>query len=49
MANEAVKAITGAGQTLRGRMVIHDALYAETRSITLQPRADCPVCGQHKD
>ncbi|NVO26636.1 HesA/MoeB/ThiF family protein [Donghicola sp. C2-DW-16] len=49
MAMEAVKDITGAGQTVRGRMVIHDALYAETRSITLRARADCPVCGHHKD
>jgi molybdopterin/thiamine biosynthesis adenylyltransferase len=45
MAVEAVKAITGAGEGLRGRMLIYDALYAETRTITLRPRADCPVCG----
>ena len=45
MAMEAVKHITGAGQTLRGRLMIHDALYAETRVIELQRRADCPVCG----
>lgn len=49
MATEAVKHITGAGQTLRGRMLIHDALYAETRNITLKPRGDCPVCGTEKD
>lgn len=45
MAMEAVKQLTGAGQTLRGRLMIHDALYAETRVIELQRRADCPVCG----
>jgi molybdopterin/thiamine biosynthesis adenylyltransferase len=45
MALEAVKEITGAGLGLRGRMVIHDALHAETRAITLKRRADCPVCG----
>jgi molybdopterin/thiamine biosynthesis adenylyltransferase len=45
MAMEAVKAITGAGEGLRGRMMIHDALYAETRMIGLKPRPECPVCG----
>jgi molybdopterin/thiamine biosynthesis adenylyltransferase len=45
MALEAVKEITGAGQGLRGRMLIHDALHAETRVIVLKRRADCPVCG----
>lgn len=44
MALEAIKLITGAGQDLRGRMLIHDALYAEHRTIRLHPRADCPVC-----
>jgi len=44
MAVEAVKAITGAGEGLRGRMMIYDALYAETRSITMKSRADCPIC-----
>jgi molybdopterin/thiamine biosynthesis adenylyltransferase len=45
MALEAVKEITGAGLGLRGRMVIHDALHAETRVIAVNRRADCPVCG----
>ncbi|WP_026758149.1 HesA/MoeB/ThiF family protein [Sediminimonas qiaohouensis] len=45
MAVEAVKAITGAGAPLRGRMMIYDALYAETRNIALRPREGCPVCG----
>lgn len=45
MAVEAVKAITDAGEGLRGRMLIYDALYAETRIITMKPRAACPVCG----
>ncbi len=45
MAMEAVKEITGAGEGLRGRLVIHDALYGETRNITVKPQADCPVCG----
>ncbi|WP_377508553.1 HesA/MoeB/ThiF family protein [Octadecabacter sp. R77987] len=44
MAVEAIKVITGAGEALRGRMMIYDALYGETRTIAMQPRADCPVC-----
>ena len=46
MAVEAIKAICDAGEGLRGRMLIYDALYAETRTMTMKRRADCPVCGQ---
>ncbi len=45
MAVEAVKVISGAGQPLRGQMLIYDALYGETRTIGLSRRADCPICG----
>lgn len=45
MAGEAVKHLTGAGETLAGRMMIYDALFAEVRTIALSRRADCPVCG----
>jgi molybdopterin/thiamine biosynthesis adenylyltransferase len=45
MAVEAVKLITGAGEALKGRMMIYDALYADTRSIKLKRRHECPVCG----
>lgn len=45
MAMEAVKALTGAGEGLRGRLMIHDALYAETRVIAITRRADCAICG----
>lgn len=44
MAVEAVKHITGAGETLKGRLHLYDALYAETRNITIKPSSDCPVC-----
>lgn len=47
MAMEAVKTISGAGEGLRGRLMIHDALYAETRVIAVKKRPDCPVCGSH--
>jgi len=45
MAMEAVKWITGAGEGLAGRLMIHDALYGETRVIGARRRADCQVCG----
>lgn len=45
MAVEAIKVVTGAGQALRGEMLIYDALYGETRKIRLKRRSDCPVCG----
>ena len=44
MALEAIKLLTGAGQDLRGRMLIHDALHAEHRTIRLHRRDDCPIC-----
>lgn len=45
MALEAVKHLTGAGEGLRGVLVIHDALHAETRRITTRARAGCAGCG----
>ncbi len=44
MAVEAVKLITGAGASLRGEMVIYDALYGESRKIAVKRRSDCPTC-----
>jgi len=45
MAVEAVKEIVGAGEGLRGRMLIYDALHGESRTISLKRRPGCPVCG----
>lgn len=45
MAVEAIKEITGAGEGLRGRMLIYDALYGETRQFALKRNPACPVCG----
>lgn len=44
MALEAIKHIAGAGEGLRGKMVIFDGLYGETRRIAIHRREDCPVC-----
>lgn len=45
MASEALKHITGAGEVLKGEMLIYDALYGESRKMKLTCRPDCPVCG----
>lgn len=45
MALEAVKELTGAGEGLRGRMLIYDALHAETRTVRITRSAQCSVCG----
>lgn len=47
MAMEALKYITGAGQGLRGRLMIYDGLYGESRVIATKPRIECPICGQN--
>ncbi len=45
MAAEAIKEITGAGATLRGRLILHDALWGENRSIRVARDPGCAVCG----
>ena len=45
MAAEAIKHLVDAGAGLRGRLVIHDALYAEQRVIGISARPDCACCG----
>ncbi|MNP79190.1 Molybdopterin-synthase adenylyltransferase [compost metagenome] len=45
MALEAIKLIAGAGEPLRGRMMIFDGLWGEHRMVRIARRADCPVCG----
>ena len=45
MAMEAVKHLTGAGETLAGRLMLYDALHAENRVITVKRRQGCAACG----
>ncbi len=45
MAMEAIKHIVGAGDGLKGRLMIYDALYADVRVIGIKRRDDCAVCG----
>jgi adenylyltransferase/sulfurtransferase len=44
-AAEAVKEITGAGESLAGRVLLYDALATEFRMIFAEKRAGCEVCG----
>jgi molybdopterin/thiamine biosynthesis adenylyltransferase len=46
MAVEAVKLITGAGEPLTGRLLLYDALAAETRTVRVAADPECPVCGK---
>jgi molybdopterin/thiamine biosynthesis adenylyltransferase len=45
MALEAIKLIVGAGESLTGRLLIYDALSAETRTVRVGADPECPVCG----
>jgi molybdopterin/thiamine biosynthesis adenylyltransferase len=49
MALEAVKEITGAGESLAGRLHIYDGLDAASRTVTLARDPNCRVCGEPKD
>jgi molybdopterin-synthase adenylyltransferase len=44
-AGEALKLITGAGETLTGRLLLIDALAMQVRTIRLAKDPACPVCG----
>ena len=48
MAAEAIKLITGAGRSLRGRLLMQDVLWGESREIAVHRRKDCPVCSAVK-
>ncbi len=44
MALEAVKHITGAGETLTGRLWLYDGLTGESRTVKLTRDPECPAC-----
>ncbi len=46
-AMEALKLITGAGDTLMGRLLVIDALRMRHRTITLKRDRQCPLCGEN--
>ncbi len=43
---ETVKLLVGAGRSLAGRLLIYDALSAETREFRVARRGDCAVCSE---
>jgi molybdopterin/thiamine biosynthesis adenylyltransferase len=45
MALEAIKLITGAGDSLAGRLLVYDALSSMTRTVRVAPDPHCPSCG----
>ena len=45
MALEAIKQITGAGESLASRLFVYDGLSAEARTVRLSADPDCPACG----
>ncbi|WP_118133358.1 molybdopterin-synthase adenylyltransferase MoeB [Oceanicella sp. SM1341] len=47
MAGEAIKHLTGAGETLLGRLLLWDSLFAEARVLTIRPDPACPECHGH--
>src|SRR6202012_1171806 len=44
-ATEVVKVILGIGETLKGRLLLYDALGMRFRELKLRRDPDCPVCG----
>lgn len=44
-ATEVVKLLLGVGQTLKGRLLLYDALNMRFRELKLRRNAECPVCG----
>jgi sulfur-carrier protein adenylyltransferase/sulfurtransferase len=45
-ATEAIKLLTGEGETLEGRLLLYDALTMEFDQMKIRWDADCPVCGK---
>jgi len=45
MAVETVKLVSGAGEALKGRLLVYDALAGETRTVRIGADPDCEVCG----
>ena len=46
-ANEALKLLLGAGDTLEGRLLLFDALGTTLDEVAVKRDPTCPVCGEH--
>ena len=45
--NEAIKVITGIGETLSGRLMIYDALEMSYRTVRVRKDPECAICGKN--
>jgi molybdopterin/thiamine biosynthesis adenylyltransferase len=45
MATETIKVLLGIDSDLNGKLWLYDGLTGSTRSVSIPPRPDCPVCG----
>ena len=45
--NEAIKLITGVGETLSGRLMIYDALEMSYRTVRVRKDPECAICGKN--
>lgn len=48
MALEAVKLLTGAGEPLVGRLLLHDGLTGRARTVRVAADPECPVCSRSR-
>lgn len=46
-ATEAVKLLTGIGDSLLGRLMVYDALDMNYRSVRIRKDPNCAICGEH--
>jgi sulfur-carrier protein adenylyltransferase/sulfurtransferase len=44
---EAIKLLTGIGESLVGRLMIYDALEMSYRRLNIKKDPDCPICGEN--
>jgi bacteriocin biosynthesis cyclodehydratase domain-containing protein len=42
---ETIKLIVGAGEPLRGRLLLYDGLAGSARTVRVAADPQCPVCG----
>jgi adenylyltransferase/sulfurtransferase len=47
-ATETVKLILGKGETLKGRLLLYDALNMKFRELKLRKNPECPMCGTNR-
>ena len=46
-ATEVLKLILGIGNSLKGRLLLYDALDSDFRVLNMQRNSACPLCGEN--